>query len=466
MISVKELDEAKPQQWRDAADDALRAAKQCTTIADYARDEIASTVKSNWSGEAGRAARAKFVKHADDYEAAEIALKAMANAYDDLAEVIRDAQRDLRSGLDYAARHGLKVYPSGRVELAQPIASEPGADKYESEADAHVQHAHEVVSDALVKASRADIEIAGRLRTIEGLTAVSDPKVARQALEPGSPLGIALRLTGGLDGVHRINVPPAVLAAVDRASKETGVSRKLLLATLWQEQQWYQNYDRGLRSPLSELWRVGEWMAASTFKSDKSLGITHMKLETARQVLREYPGQFRLEDGRLLRDVSDTELAAKIEGNPELDVRLSAYLLKYKGEDPQGSDSDKQLFTLYSADTSQVRSYNERYGDESDYRDGDIKRRGNNWDRIEPHIDDAIAWRNLTEKEREDAMAQLQAQTPGRQVSLDPIYGHQPVGEGGPGLIPSAPTSPGAPGRGTPAPSPLPAPVPPEGGDR
>lgn len=445
------------------ADDALRAAKQCATIADYARDEIASTLKANWAGDAGRAARANFVKHADDYEAAEIALKALAKAYDDLAADVTDAQRDLRSGLDYAARHGLKVYPSGRAELAVPMATAPGKDAYEAEADRHIRHATEVVSAALEKASRADTETAARLRTIEGLTAIKDPKLARQALDPGSPLAIALRLSGGLDGVHRINVPPSVLDAVNKAAKETGVSRKLILATLWQEQQWYQNFDRGLRSPVSEAWRVAEWIAASSFKPDKSLGITHMKLETARTVLEQYPDQFLLEDGRSLRDVSDTELAAKIEGNPDLDVRLSAYLLRHSGDDPEGSDTDKQLFVLYAADTPQVRGDNERYGDESEYRENVVRTRSESWDTVEPHLDDALAWWDLSDKERADTMAQLQSQAPGEQVSLNPIYGTTPVGEGGPGLRPPAPASPSDPEPGTPDPSPLPAPVPPEG---
>jgi len=106
MVSVTDLDTAKPQQWRDAASDALQAAKQCGTIASIARDEMAATLKQCWIGDAGRAARDRFVKHADDYEAASVSLRALARAYDDLADGITDAQRDLHSGLDYAGRHG------------------------------------------------------------------------------------------------------------------------------------------------------------------------------------------------------------------------------------------------------------------------------------------------------------------------------------------------------------------------
>ncbi|MGA4839886.1 hypothetical protein [Streptomyces sp. G45] len=457
MISVEELDSARSSQWRDAADDALRAAKQCATIAGYARDEIARTLKANWSGDAGRAARASFVKHADDYEAAEVALKAMAKAYDDLAEAITDAQRDLRSGLDYASKHGLRVYPSGRVELAQPMATEPGYDKDEAEADAHVQHAHEVVSAALTKAPRADTEVAGRLRTVEGLTAVKDPKLAREALEPGSPLAIALRLRGGLGGVHRINVPPSVLDAVDRAARETGVSRKVILATLWQEQQWYQNHEPRLRGPLSEIGRFGEWLWSQTVDPGKSLGITHIKMPTARKVFEQNPGVFTMADGRPMSTLNDRELAAVIEHNPELSVRISAHLLADLRKNPEGSDTDKQLFVLYAADTGQVRGDNERYGDEAEYRRNIVHTRSKSWDEVEPHIDDAMAWHGLTDEERAGALRKLESQAPpGSHVHLEPIYGDQ---VGGVGTGPPEPPSPPA----EPAPEPGAPPTPPEG---
>ncbi|MFD5697991.1 hypothetical protein [Streptomyces lasiicapitis] len=460
MISVKELDAARPQQWRDAADDALGAAKQCATIADYARDEMASTLKAHWAGDAGRAARAKFVKHADDYEAAEIALKAMAKAYDDLAADITDAQRDLRSGLDYATRHGLKVYPSGRAELAGPMASAPGEDAYEAEADRHILHATQVVSAALEKASRADTEAAARLRTIEGLIAIKDPELARQALDPNSPLAIALRLSGGRDGVHPINVPQSVLDAVDRASRETGVSRKLLLATLWQEQQWYQNREPGLRGPLSEVGRFGEWLAAQTFMPSKSMGITHVKMATARKVFENNPGVFTMADGRPMSTLDDRELAAVIEHNPELSVRLSAHLLADLRKDPEGSDTDKQLFVLYAADTGQVRGDNERYGDESEYRENIIHTRGESWDKVEPHIDDAMAWQSLTDKQRADAISKLESQAPaGHYVPVDPIYGDRSGGEGT--GAPEPDTPPRKPGE--PSPEPGTPPTPPEG---
>ncbi|MFP8884390.1 hypothetical protein [Streptomyces mangrovi] len=452
MVSVPELDTANPRKWRDAADDAVAAAKQCDGLASYARDEVAETLRTCWVGDTGKAARGRFVRHADDYEAAAVALRALARVYDDLADDIADAQRDLHSALDYARRHDLKVDDSGRVQSAQSVMGPRGGGEHLEP----VKHARDIISAALSKATRADIEAARALRTIEGLTDIGDPKLVRDALKDDSPLGIALRLSGGLDGLHRINVPPTVLAAVDRAALETGMSRKLLLAVLWQEQQWHQNHSPSLRGPVTEFGRFFNWSLAVGPKPDKSLGITHIKLETARRTMANHPQAFRLTDGRSLNDVSDAELAAEIEANPELDVRLSAYHLMDLKENPYGSRSDKDLFVLYAADTSEVRELNEQYGIESDQRRGDIKARGENWDKIEPHIEDAMAWEALGEEERVSATRQLESHTPaGHSVSVAPIYS-----TGGP--IGGSGTD--EPEPGTPSPSPGPSPAPPKGG--
>ncbi|WP_448318650.1 hypothetical protein [Streptomyces sp. CO7] len=211
---------------------------------------MAATLQQCWVGDAGRAAREKFVKHAGDYEAASLSLRALARVYDDLAEDIAAAQRELNSVLDYAHRHGLRVDESGRVGFAQPVLLAPDSPEYQQVTDTR-----DLVMEALAKANKADLEAAKDLRTIEGLTLIGDPAMARESLSGDSPLAIALRLSGGLDGVHPINVPPNILDAVKLASAETGISRKLLMAILWQEQQWYQNHNPSLRGPLAAFGR-------------------------------------------------------------------------------------------------------------------------------------------------------------------------------------------------------------------
>ncbi|MFG2339151.1 hypothetical protein [Streptomyces yangpuensis] len=450
MVSVSELKQADPQKWRSAADDAVAVAKQCDGLASYARQDVARTVDRCWVGEAGRAATERFVKHADDYETSALALRAMAKVYDDLAESITGAQRDLNSALDYARARDLKVDDSGRVQLSKPVMVPQGSTEHLEP----VNHAQGIITEALRKAGQADVDTARALRTIEGLTAVSDPKLAKEALTPGSPLAVALALAGGTDGLHPINVSAAQFAAVNRAAAETGISRKLLLAILWQEQQWYQNFSPGLTGPLAQAGRIFNWTLQQTLKPDKSLGITHMKPDTARAVMDDNRRAFTLPDGTFLGDLDDARLTKYIEENPDENIRMSAYHLQRMQEEPYGAKTDKQLFTLYAADTPEVRELNEQYGDESGNRAFDIKTRGENWDRLEPHLDDAMAWHALTDEQRATAVRQLESQTPaGHHVSVDPIYHEGGGPHTGTGTGPAEP--------GTPSPSPGPAPTPP-----
>ncbi|GHJ24693.1 MULTISPECIES: hypothetical protein [Streptomyces] len=447
-VSVSDLREAKPQQWRDAADDIARAAKKCGQMASFAGDEVAKTLGQCWKGDTGESARRRFVKHAEDFSAAKEVLQSLVKVYDTLADEIEGAQSSLESVLDYARKHDLKIQESGRVQLDHPVASKPGSDSHMEPVD----HAQMLVDEALNRANKADVEAARDLRTIAGLTNVSDVALIRQALEDDSPLALALRLNQGRGDIHPINVSQSQLRAVENAARETGISKKLLLSILWQEQQWYQNIDPGLNGPASWVGRFTNQIFQETIKPDKSLGITHIKPDTARQVLRAHPEQFT-HNGAPLSRMDDSQLSRYIEEHPNDAIRMSAYHLRDLRANGYGGGTDKALFTLYAADTPDVREKNEAYGDESDMRGGDIKARGRNWDRISPYIDDAMAWERLTEKERAAAVRQLEAQTPaGHHISLDPIYA-----AGGP----TTGTGTGAPKPGTPAPSPGPSPTPP-----
>ncbi|MEU4895486.1 hypothetical protein AB0B12_15135 [Streptomyces sp. NPDC044780] len=452
MVSVPDLRSASPQAWRDAATDALTAAKHCEEIGTAARDDVARTLEKQWVSDAGLAARRTFVKHAEDYEAANLALRELCRVYDDLADEIEAAQRDLSSALTYADDHELTVDDSGRVSRAAPAASAPGDD---SQSDP-VQHAQGIIEGALSRATKADTTAAAALRTISGLTEISDPKLVKEALTKNSPLAIALRLTGAPNGTHPINVSPSQLAAVERAARETGVSKTLLLSILWQEQQWYQNYDQDGHGLLPTIGRIFNWTLQQTIKPDKSLGITHIKLQTARNVIEQHRQAFTTQDGTYLGDLSDAQLTKYIEEYPNEDIRLSAYYLQELRKNPYGADTDKQLFMLYAADTPDVREKNEQYGDDSDPRGGAIKSRAENWDKLQPYIEDAQAWEALSDEERQKALEQLESDTPkGHSITIDPIYGSESHGTGT-----------DEPEPGTPSPEPGPSPTPPSSGGK
>ncbi|WP_019549051.1 hypothetical protein [Streptomyces sulphureus] len=421
MVSVPELKEAEPQKWRDAAEDALAAARRCGSMSALAEEEVAATLLQCWAGDTGEAARRRFVQHAEDFEAAKLVLKKLVRTYDDLADAVETAKADLVGGLSYADSHDLVVDDSGRVQLATPIMTAPGDDSHFGPLD----HAAEAIGDALTKATEADRTATAALRLLGAMTDITDPALAREALRQDSPLAVALRLQNAGGGDHSINVSSSQLAAVEQAARETGVSKKLLLATLWQEQQWYQHIDGSPNGPASFFGRPFNWLLSQTIKPDKSLGITHIKPDTARTVMENHPDAFLDTENNRLSEMDDSQLAKYIEENPNEAIRLSAYHYSDLREQSEyGARTDKDLFLLYAADTPDVRELNEQYGDESEPRGGDIRTRGENWDRISPRLDDAMAWEHLTEAERLEAMEQLESQTPdGQYVYLEPIYG-------------------------------------------
>jgi hypothetical protein len=267
-------------------------------------------------------------------------------------------------------------------------------------------------------------------------------------------IGIALRMLGRSDGVHFVNISEEQMQALKAASLETGVSEDLLLAIVWQEQQWYQNFDSGTDSFVADAGRIFDWTLEQTIKPDKSLGITHMKIATARKVMDSARRDYTV-NGQFIGDLSDAQLAKWIEENPGEDIRLSAYYLAQMKRDPHGSGSDKQLFLLYAADTPQVRDANARYGDATGPRGGAIHDRATNWDRLQPDLKDAQDWAALSDEQRRVALAALSVDIPtGQKVDLSPVYAPAGVDTVIQGTGPIPP--------GTPTPTPGPSPTPPK----
>jgi hypothetical protein len=268
------------------------------------------------------------------------------------------------------------------------------------------------------------------------------------------PVGLALRLITESDTVHPINIPPEVIEAIKRESARTGVSEDLLLSIVWQEQQWYQNIDPGLDSGITEGGRIFDWTLEESVRPDKSLGITHMKIGTVRNVMTANRGDF-IVDGKFLGDLNDSQLTKFVEENPVYDIKLSAQYLAGLKKNPTGTSTDKQLFMLYAADTPQVREANERYGDATGPRKAAIHSRAENWDRLQPVLKDAQAWASLPDSERRQALAILGKNLPtGQFLDLSPVYAPEGVETTVYGTGPVPP--------GMPSPAAGPSPIPPK----
>jgi hypothetical protein len=275
-----------------------------------------------------------------------------------------------------------------------------------------------------------------------------------ESLMTNGPVALALRLIEENDTVHPLNINAEEMQAIQEASKETGISQDLLMAIVWQEQQWYQNVDPGQDSALAEGGHIFDWTLEQSIKPDKSLGITHMKLATAREVIKGNQQAFTI-NGTYLGDLSNSQLTKYIEENPSVDIRLSAYDLKLLKANPHGAKTDKQLFLLYAADTPQVRDANELYGDATAPRGGAIHSRAANWDKLQGPLRDTKAWAALTDAQRKAAMATIAADIPtGQSVTLSPLYTPDGVETTVYGTGPVPP--------GTPTPTPGPAPTPPK----
>ncbi|MFF2630291.1 hypothetical protein ACFVUN_31575 [Kitasatospora griseola] len=463
MLTLDDLDHAQPGLWQQACDDALTTARHCEHLASVARDEVNRTLAGAWTSPTGDSARARFARHAESYDSAALSMRDLAKVYDRLATSMAAAQRTLHGALDFARDHRLNVGQDGSVHR-DPGPVDPAKEAALGE---RIHQAQALITAALHDATAADIGAADELRTLAQLSGIESSGTVRAALDHdgNSALAVALRLQSTHDGPHRINVPPELIDAARRASAETGISTDLLLAVMWQEQQWYQNEEPGLDGPLTALGRRSDRAAADSLKPDKSLGITHIKLATARSVIDADPAGFPN-----LVGLSDTRLAEYIEEHPAEDVRLSAYHLKRLRRTPDGATSDKQLFLLYAADTEQVRRANVQYGDDGSHRGAAIKDRSDSWDALQQSLRDADAWNSLPEAERRRALDDLASRTPSdTAVELNPVYAGPGVSTRArgtapaqPGLLrPPVPPVPGV--LPTPAPSPGPAPTPPAG---
>ena len=360
------------------------------------RDRVIGTVQgAGWQGKAASAATSEMGPLQSKVHIAAGEAGSISGLLEGGVRDLTEAQQRLKAAIRDAVGSHLRVADDGSLTLPQMSAADrrdPESQRYWSELRTQAQNISDRFKEALRLATEADDRLS---HALAGL--------GKDSLDGKGDLAtkLAMQLMGFTD--HPVNLPPELIEYAREAAKRNGISDRLMLMILWQEQQWYQNYGKG-KGPAGSFGRWLDRTAQDWYKHDKSMGVAHMKAATARDVLERH--NVNDEDGRPYSSYSDSELAAKLENDPRFAIDTSARYLSDIKNEPDGW-SDKQTFLTYAADTSAVRDANRQYGDSTDARKYDIHARAVNWDRVAPRIDAERTWEQLSPQDRQRALEQL-----------------------------------------------------------
>jgi hypothetical protein len=354
------------------------------------RDRVTGTVQgAGWQGEAAGAAMSEMGPLQSKVHIAAGEAGSISGLLEGGVRDLTEAQQRLKAAIRDAVGSHLRVADDGSLTLPQLSAADrrdPESQRYWHELHTRAQNISDRFKEALRLATEADDRLS------HALAGLGKGDLATK---------LAMQLMGFTD--HPVNLPPELIEYAREAAKRNGISDRLMLMILWQEQQWYQNYGKG-KGPAGSFGRWLDRTAQDWYKHDKSMGVAHMKVATARDVLERH--NVKDQQGRPYSSYSDSELAAKLGNDPRFAIDTSARYLSDIKNEPDGW-SDKQAFLIYAADTSAVRDANRRYGDSTDARKYDIHARAVNWDRVAPRIDAEWTWEQLSPQDRQRALAQL-----------------------------------------------------------
>ncbi|HEX6467848.1 MAG TPA: hypothetical protein VF069_02035 [Streptosporangiaceae bacterium] len=398
------------------------------------RDDVLGSVRAaSWEGAAADAAVRQMTPLGQRVQVASTQAGSVASVLDAGARELRAAQKELTDAIRDADGIHLRVGDDGSLTLPEM-----------SPADRRDPESIRYWASLRQQAEQIEARFQAAMRNAEE----SDRRLSEELTNLGADGDYATALATQLAGFseHPVNLPPELIAYARQAARKYGISDTLMLMILWQEQQWYQNYGSG-NGPIGAL---GRWFdrTVQDIKGDKSMGVTHMKPDTAREVLARDGA--RDEHGRLYSTYSDDELAANLEDDPRFAIDTTArYLSQIKSEPDHWSD--KQTFLTYAADNEEMREANRRAGDSTDARGFAIRDRAENWDRVAPKIEAEQAWERLSPDDRQRALGAMGS--PGSQVVLNlpytPAAGVDVAAEG---------TRPPVPGQPSPGPNPSPTP--------
>ncbi|GAA2738691.1 hypothetical protein [Actinocorallia aurantiaca] len=397
----------------------------------YDTNVVAKTDEAGWKGLAADAARKEISRPATRLELAAAQAGSVAGFMRGGYDELRAAKQRLKDALSDASAIRLRIGDDGALHFPEPRAEDALDPAHMVESIQLRQQAskiHDRFEEAVRLATTADERLAGGLS-----------RLGADNLEGRTDLAKSLADTLANFGDHPVNLPPGLVELARQLARRHGISDRLMLMTLWQEQQWYQNH--GGYGPFSTLTeKFGNEFNKNYQKyrdETKSMGISHMKAETARDIVTQHG--MADSNGRPYSSYNDQELAERIEDDPQFALDLTArYLADIQNEDEEQPWSDKQTFLLYAVgDDEGTREANRQYGDSTEDRKHDIRLRAENWDRVAPVIDVQQDWERLSPEDRQRALDSLGSSGRGDSLNLPYAQPHAPSPQPGPSPRPS-----------------------------
>ncbi|WP_333768665.1 amidase domain-containing protein [Streptomyces sp. IBSBF 2435] len=173
MVTYAGVRDARPEQWKDAADDFVALARYVNQAAIDVRGDTAAKVDAHWADSTGKAAAARLYALADKLDSAYDLLDAVKMVLEGMHSSIQTAQATLIRALSLANEYGIQLDDEGRPLIVQnpvQIVSEIAA----------------LHSQAIKQATDADNAARAELAKLRAAVGITNPDDALNLQEEAS----------------------------------------------------------------------------------------------------------------------------------------------------------------------------------------------------------------------------------------------------------------------------------------
>lgn len=173
MVSYAALRDARPEQWKDAADDFVALARYVNQAAINVRGDSAAKVDAHWADSTGKAAAGRLYALADKLDSAYDLLDAVKMVLVGMHSSIQTAQATLNEALQLANEYGIQLDDQGQIMIVQEpvnIVSEIAA----------------LHSQAIKQATDADNAARAELAKLRAAVGITNPDDALKLQEEAS----------------------------------------------------------------------------------------------------------------------------------------------------------------------------------------------------------------------------------------------------------------------------------------